>query len=230
MSLDAATAAMAHELRQPLTAIETMSSAASNWLKRSPPDLEEVRTCLASISNASNRAEEIILGVRELFKKRGDHKTMIHVSDVARQVLRLVEHDLLLNEVSLVTDFQYDLPEVYADRTLIQQVILNLVRNAIDAMNSTPPRARRLRLVTSLVGHSSVLLSVHDTGSGITKEQSEQVFEPFFTTKPTGMGLGLAICRTIIQDHGGSLRLAKTDVDGCVFEMMLPISTLRQAR
>ena len=223
MSLDAATAAMAHELRQPLTAIATMSNAASNWLKRSPPDLDEVRTCLASISNSSNRAEEIISGVRELFKKRGDHRTMIRIGDVARQALSLVEHDLLLNEVYLATDFQNDLPEVHADRTLIQQVILNLVRNAIDAMNSTPPRARRLRLATSLNGHSSILLSVQDTGPGITTEQPEYIFEPFFTTKPTGMGLGLAICRTIVQDHGGSLRLAKTGLDGCVFEMTLPI-------
>ena len=146
MSLDAATAAMAHELRQPLTAIATTSGAASSWLKRSPPDLEEVRACLASISNSSNRAEEIIAGVRELFKKRGDHRTMIHVDDVARQVLRLVEHDLLLNEVSVATEFQNDLPEVYADRTQIQQVILNLVRNAIDAMASTAPRARQSAL------------------------------------------------------------------------------------
>jgi signal transduction histidine kinase len=224
MSLDAATAAMAHELRQPLAAIATRSGAASRWLKRSPPVLEEVRACLASISESSVRAEEIIAGVRELFKKRGDHRTMIHVEDVTRQVLRLVEQDLLLNEVSLATEFQNDLPEVYVDRTQIQQVILNLVRNAIDAMNSTPTRARRLRLATSLNGHSSVLLSVQDTGPGINTEQSERVFEPFFTTKPTGMGLGLAICQTIVQDHGGSLRLAKTDLDGCIFEMTLPVA------
>ena len=149
---------------------------------------------------------------------------MIHVDDVARQVLRLVEHDLLLNEVSVATDFQNDLPVVHADRTLIQQVILNLVRNAIDAMNFTPPRAKRLRLVTSSDGHSSVLLSVQDTGPGVATEQSEQIFEPFVTTKPTGMGLGLAISRTIVQDHGGSLRIAKTDEDGCVLEMTLPIA------
>jgi C4-dicarboxylate-specific signal transduction histidine kinase len=122
---------------------------------------------------------------------------MIHVDDVARQVLRLVEHDLLLNEVSVATDFQNDLSVVHAGRTLIQQVILNLVRNAIDAMNFTPPRAKRLRLVTSLDGHSSVLLSVQDTGPGVATEQSEQIFEPFVTTKPTGVGLGLAISRTM---------------------------------
>jgi signal transduction histidine kinase len=224
MTLDAATAAMAHELRQPLTAIGALTAGASRWLKKSPPDLEEVRTSLASISVANDRAEEIIAGVRELFKKRGDHRTMIQVDDVARQVLMSMEPELSLNEVSLATEFQNVLPEVHADRTQIQQVISNLVRNAIDAMNANPPRARRLRLAARLNGHSSVLLSVQDTGPGITTEQSERVFEPFFTTKPAGMGLGLAICRTIVQDHGGSLTLAKTDLGGCIFEMTLPVA------
>ena len=198
------------------------------WLKRSPPDLEEARACLASISDATQRAEEIISGVRELFKKRGDHRTMIHVDDVARQVLTLVEQDLLLNNVSVATEFQNDLPEVYADRTQIQQVILNLVRNAIDAMAATVPSARRLRLTTSLNGHSSVSLSVQDAGPGIATENSDRVFEPFFTTKPAGMGLGLSICQTIAQDHGGSLKLAKTDFDGSVFELTLPFAATNQ--
>ena len=149
-----------------------------------------MRACLASISGSSIRAEEIIAGVRELFKKRGDHRTMIHVDDVARQVLRLVEQDLLLNEVSVATEFQNDLPEVHADRTQIQQVILNLVRNAIDAMNSTPPRAKRLRLATSLNGHSSVLLSVQDTGPGIATEQSEQHIRAVLYNKAHRHGVG----------------------------------------
>ena len=224
MSLDAATAAMAHELRQPLTAIASMSSAASTWIKRTPPVLDEAQTCLAAISNSSFRANEIISGVRDLFKKSDEHRSMIHVDDVAQQVLSLVRPDLLLNEVSVATEFQNDLPEVHADRTLIQQVVLNLVRNAIDAMVSTPARARRLRLTTSVNGHSSVLLSIQDTGPGIAGENTERVFEPFFTTKPTGMGLGLSICRTVVQDHGGSLRLAKSDASGCVFEVALPIA------
>ena len=228
MSLDAATSAMAHELIQPLAAIAARSAAASNWLKRSPPDLEEARASLASISDATQRAKEIISGVRELFKKRGDHRTMIHVDDVARQVLTLVEQDLLLNNVSVATEFQNDLPEVYADRTQIQQVILNLVRNAIDAMATTVPSARRLRLTTSLNGHSSVSLSVQDAGPGIATENSDRIFEPFFTTKPAGMGLGLSICQTIAQDHGGSLKLAKTDFDGSVFELTLPFAATNQ--
>jgi signal transduction histidine kinase len=222
MSLDAATAAMAHELRQPLTAITMTSSAASQWLEKSPPNLDEMRVCLFSIAESSRRAEEIIAGVRELFKKSADHRTMIYLDDVTRQVLKLVEHDLLLHEVSLATDFQTDLPEVHADRIQIQQVILNLVRNAIDAMDSTAPNARKLRLATSFNGDSSVSVSVQDTGRGISAEQSERVFEPFFTTKPSGMGLGLAICQTIVQDHGGILRLAKTGLDGSIFEIALP--------
>ena len=224
MSLDAATSAMAHELRQPLSGIATRSAAASRWLNRSPPNLEGARDCLAAISDGTNRAEEVIAGVRELFKKRGDHRTMIHVDEVAQQVLTLVEQDLSLNKVTVTTEFQNDLPDVYADRTQIQQVILNLVRNAIDAMASTAPGLRHLRLSTNLNGHSSVLLSVQDSGCGIATESADRVFEPFFTTKPAGMGLGLSICQTIAQDHGGSLTLAKTDLDGCVFELTLPFS------
>ena len=190
MSLDAATAAMAHELRQPLAAIARMSGAASSWIKRTPPVLEEARACLAAISDSSFRAEEIISGVRELFKKSGDHRTMIHVDDVAQQVLSLVQQDLLLNEVSVATEFQNDLPEVYADRTQIQQVILNLVRNAIDAMSSTPAPARSLRLATSLNGHSSILLSVQDTGPGITSEQSRAYIRAVLYDKAHRHGIG----------------------------------------
>jgi signal transduction histidine kinase len=224
MSLDAATAAMAHELRQPLTGIAATSAAASNWLKRTPPDVEKVGTCLTAIRAASHRAEDIISGVRDLFRKREGRRTLIHFDEVARQVLGLVQQDLLRNQISVATEFKNGLPEVYADPTQIQQVILNLVRNAIEAMNSTPPRARLLRLAMDPNGDSSVLLTVQDTGPGVTTEQSEHIFEPFFTTKPTGMGLGLPICQTIIQDHGGSLRLAKTDSGGCMFEVTLPIA------
>ncbi|MGB8739530.1 MAG: ATP-binding protein, partial [Xanthobacteraceae bacterium] len=125
----------------------------------------------------------------------------IHLDDVARQVLSLVRPDLLLNEVSVATEFQNDLPEVHADRTLSQQVVLNLVRNAIDAMGTKPAPARYLRLTTSVNGHSSVLLSIQDTGPGIAGENTERMVEPFFTTKPTGMGLGLSICRTVLQSR-----------------------------
>jgi signal transduction histidine kinase len=222
MSLDAATAAMAHELRQPLTGIGASASAGSNWLNKTPPDLEEVRACLASIDAQNQRANEVIVSVRDLFKKTADHRMMVRVDDVAGQVLNLVQQDLKANQVSVSTEFQTDVPEIYADRTQLQQVILNLVRNSIDAMGRMSPHARRLRLTTSLNEQSSVVLCVQDSGPGIAVENTDRVFDPFFSTKPSGMGLGLSICRTIVEEHAGSLRLAKTDSDGCIFEIALP--------
>jgi signal transduction histidine kinase len=221
MSLDAATAAMAHELRQPLTAIISSGSAAANWLNRVPPDLGEVRNSLALMTSSARSADEIIAGVRELFKKGAGNRTEVRIDDIVRHDLSLVQPDLQAGGIRVETELEADLPVVQADRTQLQQLILNLIRNAIEAMGSIAPGARRLRLVARREGHSSVVLSVQDSGPGITAEDAARVFEPFFTTKPGGMGLGLAICRTIAQDHGGDLRLAQSGPDGCVFEVAL---------
>jgi C4-dicarboxylate-specific signal transduction histidine kinase len=225
MSLDAATGAIAHEIGQPLAAIAARGSALLNWLKRTPPDLDEVRKSAIAVVEASHRASAIVSSVRTLFRKTDDHRSMIYLDDVARQVLGLLQHDLESNRVSVATDFESNLPPVRADRTQLQQIILNLIKNAIEAMSSTPSGSRRVRLVTEFDGKSTVLLSVHDSGHGISAEHQDQVFDPFFTTKSTGMGLGLAICRTVALDHGGSLRLAKTNSHGSVFEFALPIGS-----
>jgi signal transduction histidine kinase len=145
------------------------------------------------------------------------------VEDVARQVLRLVQHDLQINEIVVATDFEDDLPQVYADPTQLQQVVLDLVMNAIEAMNQTAPEARLLRLAARRDGNSTVLLSAQDSGAGITLEDRDRIFDPFFTTKPAGMGLGLAICRTVVENYGGKLRLAKSDSRGSIFEITLPV-------
>src|SRR6202035_3810043 len=134
-------------------------------------------------------------------------------------VLRLQQHDLQINEVSVTTEFQGNLPDVHLDGTQLQQVLLNLVKNAIDAMRSVAPETRRLRLTTGFDGHSTVLLSVQDSGPGIPLEHRERIFDPFFTTKSGGMGLGLAICSTVIENHGGKLRLVKSDAEGSIFEL-----------
>jgi signal transduction histidine kinase len=140
-------------------------------------------------------------------------------------VLGLLQHDLESNRVSVTTDYQANLPPVRADRMQLQQIVLNLVKNAIEATSSAPPGSRRVRLVTKFDGKSTVLLSVHDSGRGITAEHKYRVFDPFFTTKPAGMGLGLAICRTVAQDHGGNLQLVETSSHGSVFEIELPIGS-----
>jgi signal transduction histidine kinase len=225
MSLDAATGAIAHEIGQPLAAIATGGSALLNWLKRTPPNLDEVRTSAIAVVEAGRRANEIVTSVRTLFRKTDDRRNLIHLDDVAREVLGLLQHDLESNQVSVTTDYQVNLPPVRADRTQLQQIVLNLVKNAIEAMSSAPPGSRRVRLVTKFDGKSTVLLSVHDSGHGIPAEHQDRVFDPFFTTKPTGMGLGLAICRTVALDHGGNLRLAETNSHGSIFEIVLPIGS-----
>ena len=224
MSLEAATAAMAHELRQPLAAMRTFGSAALHWAKRSPPDLEEVRTAVTSVIDTVDRAEHVVSSMRELFKKTSNPHRMVQLNDVVRQLLSLVQRDLYANGISLTTECEPNLPQVQAEPTQLQQVVLNLVKNAIDAMDGVPRGERRLRLVTGLDGKSAVSLCIQDSGPGITAENQDRIFDPFFTTKPTGMGMGLSICRTIIESLGGNLRLAITNDRGSSFEIVLPIA------
>jgi len=221
MSVDAATAAIAHEIKQPLTAISARGSAALRWLKKTRPNLIEVEDCLTRMMDASGRANAVVDSTRELFKTTDHQMTQIEINRLARQVLRMVENDLHVNGVTVSTEFQEDLPQIMADRTLLQQVILNLVKNAIEAM-AAGPAIKTLRLVTTQDGNSGVSLSVHDSGPGITPENGTHVFDPFFTTKSSGTGLGLSISQRIIMDHGGELRLTKTSSSGCIFEITLP--------
>jgi signal transduction histidine kinase len=222
MSVDVATAAIAHEIRQPLGAISARCSAALRWLKRTPPDLEEVGACLTAMADSSDRANEIVESVRGLFKTTAQQKTMIEINHVVQQVLLMVENDLLVHRVTVSTEFQEGLPQIVADRTQLQQVILNLVKNAIEAMVTGHTAIKTLRLVTTQDGNSVVTLSVQDSGPGINPENGTRVFDPFFTTKPSGMGLGLSISQRIIEDFGGDLRLIKTGSNGCTFEITLP--------
>jgi len=224
LSVDAVTAAFAHELRTPLGAIALNASTAISKLRSNPPELEEMDDILNDIESESYRAAAIISSMRELTKKTTDRRALAHVEDVAWLVLRLLRYDLQINEVSVATEFQGNLPEVHLDSTQLQQVLLNLVKNAIDAMSSVVPEARRLRLTTSFDGHSTVLLSVQDSGPGIPVEVRERIFDPFFTTKSDGTGLGLAICFTVVESHGGKLRLVKSDSDGSIFELAMPVS------
>jgi signal transduction histidine kinase len=229
LSLDAATAAIAHEIAQPLAVVATRGISIQNWLKRTPPNIDEVRNSAIAVVNASHRADEIVAGVRALFRKTDDHKNLIHLNDVAREALGLLQHDLESGQVAVATEYLVKLPPVWANRVQLQQIVLNLVKNAIEAMSSVPLGSRYVRVVTRLKGISTVLLSVQDSGHGITAEDQDRVFDPFFTTKLSGMGLGLAICRTVAQDHGGNLRLVETSSHGSIFEIELPIGSADDA-
>jgi signal transduction histidine kinase len=229
MSVDAAIGAIAHEVKQPLTVFSASCSAALRWLKRTPPDCEEAIDCLTGAMEASDRANEVFDSTRALFKTTAQQKTMIEINRLAQQVLGMVENDLHVHGVSVSTKFQEGLPQITADRTQLQQVILNLVKNAIEAMAAGPTTIRTLRLVTTQDGNSVVSLSVQDSGPGINPENTTDVFVPFFTTKSSGTGLGLAVCKRIIEDHGGDLRLTKTSSAGCTFEITLPSVATRDS-
>jgi len=223
LSVDAVTAAISHELRTPLAAIALNASTALSQLRSNSLELEEMDSILSDIEADSLRAGSIISSIRELSKHAAVRRALTSVADVVRIALKLMQHDLQINEVSVETEFPDNLPKVHLDGTQLQQVLLNLVKNAIDAMRVVPPQARRLRLSGGLDGHSTVLLHVQDSGPGIPAEDQSRIFEPFFTTKSSGMGLGLAICSTVIENHGGKLRLVKSDDTGSIFEVAIPV-------
>ena len=223
LSVDEATAAIAHEIKQPLGAMSLNCDAALECLKVTPLDLEELRSCLTDVKNDNNRANEIVASVRALFKTTARQRTMVEINRLIRDVLRMVENDVHVHGVSVSTEFQEDAPPARADSIQLQQVILNLVKNAIDAIAVGPTTIRAIRLVLTYDGKSVVSIFIQDTGPGITLDNETQIFDPFFTTKPSGMGLGLSISRRIIEEHGGNLRLTETTSKGSTFEITLPV-------
>jgi signal transduction histidine kinase len=223
MSVDEATAAIAHEIKQPLGAMSLNCDAALESLKGTPLDLEELRSCLTDVKNETDRVNDIIAGVRALFEMTARQRTMVDVSRLIRDVLRMVENDLHVHGVSVSTEFQEDVPQLRADPLQLQQVMLNLIKNAIDAIAIGPTTVKVIRLKTAYDGKSVFSLYVQDTGPGIALDNETKLFNPFFTTKAFGMGLGLSISRRMIEDHGGALRLIETSSDGCVFEITLPV-------
>src|SRR5436309_3155929 len=221
LSVNAVTAVMAHELRTPLGAIALNASTALSQLRSNPPELEDLDDILVDIEAESHRAGAIISSIRKMANKTADRRALTNVEDVARSALKLLHHDLQTSEISVVIEYKGNLPEVNVDSTQLQQVIFNLVKNGMEAMSYVPPNARQLRLATDFDGES-ILLSVQDSGPGITAEDRERIFDPFFTTKSGGMGLGLAISYSVIENHGGKLRLLKSDSEGSAFELTIP--------
>src|SRR4051794_37658402 len=155
---------------------------------------------------------------------------MQQINDIILDTLSLVQHDLHVDGITVTTEYRDDLAQVHADRLQIQEVILNLIKNAIEAMRSSPRGKRHLQLATDLSGNSEVIVSVRDTGPGIDAKDREKIFDPFFSTKATGTGLGLSLCRTIMEDHGGKLRLTETNLPGSNFELSFPLGSTSDAR
>ena len=216
---------MAHELNQPLTAILSNAQAAQRFLAHENADLNEVRDILKDIVEQDNRAGEIIRRLRLLLKKGEVHHLPLDLNDVVQEVLKLMRSDLVNHSMTDHTLLGPDLPLVQGDRVQLQQVLLNLIMNACDAMSGNPPADRRLVVRTELSGNDGVCVSVSDDGTGIAPDKLEQIFEPFYTTKSHGLGLGLSVCRTIISAHGGKLWAAPGMESGAVFSFTIPVHT-----
>ena len=220
-------ASIAHEVNQPLSAIVNYGGAALRWLARPVPDLDEVRTSLEDIVNQGHRASEVIGNVRAMFNKDNEARAPLDINELVLEVLRFVRVELQTQEITVQTGLGTQLPLVLADKGQLQQVILNLVRNAADAMNSVSDRARVLRVNSTIHDPDSVLVSIEDSGTGIDPKDIERIFDSFFTTKSDGMGMGLSICRSIIEAHKGRL-WASTGIDrGSVLNVQLPAAEAR---
>jgi PAS domain S-box-containing protein len=215
-------ASIAHEINQPLAAIVANGNAGLRWLANSAPDLDEVRATLKRIVSDGHRAGKVISGVRTLFKKNVQARGPIDVNDLIREVLSLVRGELESRRVTVETELG-QLPPVIADRAQLQQVILNLITNAVDAMDAVSDRPRVLRLRSERCEPGKIMLTVHDSGPGIEKKNIHRIFEPFFTTKSNGTGMGLSICRSVVESHGGHLMASHGHPCGAVFQIVLPI-------
>ena len=224
ITLGELTASIAHEVQQPLAAVNTDARACRNWLGRATPDLDEARSCLESIINASNRATEVIWRIRTLAKKAEIERVALGVNDVIKEVIALVQGELTSHRVSLQLELAPTLPTIMADRVHLQQVVINLVMNGIEAMQSVADRPRQLVIQSSQKETQQVQVSVTDCGVGISTENTGRLFEAFFTTKSSGMGMGLSICRSIIEAHGGRLWVTPNVPFGATFEFALPVN------
>jgi PAS domain S-box-containing protein len=216
-------ASIAHEVNQPIAATVANAQAALRWLRAQPPDLDEVRASLSRIAEDGKRAGNVISGIRALINKVPPRKDRFDLNEAVLEMVVLTRSEVLNHGILLQTELAPGLPRVDGDRTQLQQVILNLILNAIEAMGSTDEGKRELRINTEREAAGGVLVTVRDSGPGLDPADTERVFTAFYTTKPKGMGMGLAICRSMVEAHGGRMWASANEPRGAVFQFTLPL-------
>lgn len=229
MNVQAITATIAHEVRQPLAAIAANGSAALRFLAKIPPELEEVRAALKRLISDTHRTSEVFDGIRALFGKSDQKRKRVDVNNIIFEVIQSSRKELRNHDIDARLALARELPLVEGHRRQLEAVIANLVHNAIEAMDTTTDRDRVLRVRTRRSGHDAITVAVQDSGPGIDAKRIDGVFGAFFTTKSHGMGLGLAICRTIIEHHGGHLSATSDGKNGSLFQFALPIKSIDES-
>ena len=216
------TASIAHEVNQPIAAVVTNAQAALRWLNMQPSDPEEVRQALDRIVRNGRRAGDVISRIRALVAKAAPRNDQLDINEVMLEVIALTRSELRSNRTSLQTQVADGLPVILGDRIQLQQVMLNLILNALEAMSGSSAAARELVIRTGQDGSGGVLVAVQDSGPGLKPENRDRLFDAFYTTKPGGLGMGLSICRSIIEAHGGRLWATTNLPQGAVFQFALP--------
>lgn len=228
-TIGAMTASIAHEIRQPLSAIVTNANASLRWLNKSEPNVTEVRDAIEKILGAGHRMDEVISSIRAMFGKNVGEAIRVDIRLLVNEILALVQRELETHRIVVRNDMHDGLPEVMAERVQLQQVLLNLIMNAIEAMSSVTGRERLLMITSSVGARADISVTVEDTGDGIAPDHLDRIFDPFFTTKSQGMGLGLSICRSFIEAFGGRLWASPRSPVGAVFHLTLPSADLKNA-
>ena len=216
------TASIAHEVNQPITAMVTSAEAALRWLRAGSSHLDEVQQVLPSIIGDGKRAGEVIHRIRALMKKAPPRTDRLEINGVILEIIDIMRSEAMKYGISVLTELAAHLRVVEADRVQLQQVLLNLIVNALEAMGAANEGPRELLISTGTIESSGVLVAVQDSGPGLEAAMLERVFESFFTTKPTGLGMGLSICRSIIEAHGGRLWASRNQLRGATFQFTLP--------
>jgi signal transduction histidine kinase/ABC-type uncharacterized transport system substrate-binding protein len=216
-------ASLAHEIKQPLSAIVMSGDAGVRWLARQPPNPEEAAAALKQIVADAYRANQLLESIRAMFKKDEQSRSLLDVNDVVREVLMLLRIELDEHDVTVRTALSDGAPRVMGNRIQLQQVVLNLARNAIDAMDAVGERSRLLKVASAATDADEFVVTIEDNGPGIVPDILDRLFEPFVTTKSGGMGMGLSICRSIVEAHGGRLSAAPAKPHGVRFEVVLPL-------
>jgi C4-dicarboxylate-specific signal transduction histidine kinase len=215
-------ASIAHEVNQPLAAVVANADACVAWLARDHPDLVEARAAAERTTQGATRASEVIGRIRSLINKTAPERARVQINEIIREVVALADRQASKNEVSIETELAPDLPTIFGDRIQLQQVILNLMLNGIEAMTRISDRPRRLVIQSQMQDADEVRVSVEDSGIGVRAEIMGRLFEPFFTTRSQGIGMGLPISRSIVEAHGGRLWAESTVSQGSVFQFTLP--------